>query len=206
MMKKRIFSERKSVFCLSLYNETMRYHTFDLTVSATGAPREYLLSAQTSGHGETLAPVKTRINASAAPLADLLAQLADNKISSTDLKRLGEKLYEILFVGEIDSLLKSALGETIRQDDLGLRLRLRINPPELAALPWEYLYSSERRLFLAASVETPLSRYLNLPEPVRQLAAPPQINLLVVMPQNSGLDIVAEREMLEKMAQNIIDR
>jgi len=178
----------------------MRYQTFDLTVSATGAPREYLLAAQTSQHGETHAPIKTQIDASAAPVAGLLAQLADNKISSADLQALGKRLYECLFVDEINLLLNRALGATIGNDELGLRLRLRINPPELAALPWEYLYSPERRLFLAASVETPLSRYLNLPEPIRQLAAPAQINLLVVMPQNSGLDIVAEREMLETIA------
>jgi hypothetical protein len=147
-------------------------------------------------HGETLAPIKTHIDASAAPLADWLAQLAGNKIFSANLQQLGKKLYETLFVGESNLLLNRALGETIGRDDLGLRLRLRINPPELAALPWEYLYSPERRLFLAASVETPLSRYLNLPEPIRQLACPEQINLLVVMPQNSGLDIVAEREFM----------
>jgi len=178
----------------------MRYHTFDLTVSATGAPHDYLLAAQTSGLGETHEPIKTQIDASAAPLADLLAQLAYHKILSTGLQQLGKKLYETLFAGEINLLINRALGETMGRDDLGLRLRLRINPPELATLPWEYLYSPERRLFLAASVETPLSRYLNLPEPVRQLACPEQINLLVVMPQNSGLDIVAEREMLETIA------
>jgi hypothetical protein len=70
-------------------------------------------------------------------------------------------------VGDIALLFNRALGETIGRDDLGLRLRLRINPPELAALPWEFLYSPERHLFLAASVETSLSRYRNLREPIR---------------------------------------
>ena len=103
-----------------------------------------------------------------AQVADLLAQLGDSTISSANLQALGVTLYQSLFIGEIGMLLNRALGETIGNDALGLRLRLRINPPELAALPWEFLYSPERRLFLAASVETPLSRYLNLPEPVRQ--------------------------------------
>ncbi len=109
-------------------------------------------------------------------------------------------LYQSLFAGEIGMLLNRALVETIGKDELGLRLRLRINPPELAALPWEFLYSPERTLFLATYVETPLSRYLNIAEPIRKLACPAQTNLLVVMPQNSGLDIVAEREMLEAVA------
>jgi hypothetical protein len=117
-----------------------------------------------------------------------------------DLKALDTVLYHCLFVDDIALLFNRALGETIGRDDLGLRLRLRINPPELAALPWDFLYSPERLLFLAASVETPLSRYLNLPEPIRQLACPEKINLLVVIPQNSGLDTTAERQILEKVA------
>lgn len=189
---------------VSILMNTMRYHTFDLTVSATGAPHEYLLAAESSTQGE--AAGRTKIDPSSAPLAELLASLGYGTISAANLQTLGAALYQSLFAGEIGMLLNRALGETIGNEVLGLRLRLRINPPELAALPWEFLYSPERRLFLAASVETPLSRYLNLPEPVRQLAVPEKINLLVVITQNSGLDTTAERKMLEKMAQNIIDR
>jgi len=178
----------------------MRYQTFDLTAAATGAPGEYLLSAQTSRHGETQTPIKTVIDLGAAPVPDWRGKLADNMMSPVEAQAFGAWLYHSLFRGDLNLLLNRALGETISRDDLGLRLRLRLSPPELAALPWEFLYSPERRLFLAASVETPLSRYFNLPEPIRQLAAPAQINLLVVMPQNSGLDIVAEREMLETIA------
>ncbi len=182
----------------------MRYHTFDLTVSASGAPHEYLLSAQSSTQGE--AAGRTKIDPSSAQLADLLAQLGDGTISSVNLQALGAALYQSLFASEIGMLLNRALGETIGNEALGLRLRLRVNPPELAALPWEFLYSPERRLFLAASVETPLSRYLNLPEPVRQLACPEKINLLVVITQNSGLDTTAERKALEKVAGQLRDR
>ncbi len=177
----------------------MHYQTFDLTVSATSTPHEYLLSTQTSHHGETNAPIKTQIVASADTLANLFAELEANRISTVELQALGKKLYERLFIGEINLLLNRALGETIGHDDCGLRLRLRINPLELAALPWEFLYSPERRLFLAASVETPLSRYLNLPEPVRAIACPEKIRMLVVIPQNSDLDTAAEREMLRKI-------
>ncbi|MGH7453278.1 MAG: CHAT domain-containing protein, partial [bacterium] len=182
----------------------MRYHTFDLTVSATGAPHEYLLSAQSSTQGE--AGGRTKIDPSSALLADLFAQFGDGTISSTNLQALGATFYQSLFAGEIGMLFNRALGETLGNEALGLRLRLRLNPPELAALPWEFLYSPERRLFLAASVETPLSRYLNLPEPMHQLACPEKINLLVVITQNSGLDTTAERRALEKVASQLRDR
>ncbi len=111
--------------------KTMRYHTFDLTVSATGAPHEYLLAAQSSKQGE--AEGRTNIDPSSAPLAGLLAALGYGTISSANLQTLGATLYQHLFAGEIGMLLNRALGETIGNEALGLRLRLRINPPELAA-------------------------------------------------------------------------
>jgi hypothetical protein len=181
----------------------MRYQTFDLTISATGTPREYLLAAQ-STQGEPSARAKIAFDA--PPLANWLQQLAEHTLASKDLQALGAALYECLFVGEINLVFQRALGETLGRDDLGLRLRLRINPPELAALPWEYLYSPERRLFLAASVETPVSRYLNLNKPVRTLAAPERVRMLVVIPQNTDLDTAAEYEMLEKIAGKLHDR
>lgn len=146
------------------------------------------------------------MNVGAAPLAELLAQRESDNTTPVNLQALGAALYQCLFAGEIGMLFNRALGETIGNEALGLRLRLRINPPELAALPWKFLYSPERRLFLAASVETPLSRYLNLPEPVRKLACPEKINLLVIITQNSGLDTTAERQALEKVASQLRDR
>jgi len=185
------------------YSKAMRYLTFDLTISATGTPYEYLLAAQ-SPQGEPNA--RTNIAFDTAPLANWLKQLAEQTLAPQEAQALGTALYECLFVGEINLVFQRALGETLGRDDLGLRLRLRINPPELAALPWEYLYSPERRLFLAASVETPVSRYLNLAKPLRSLAGPEQIRMLVVIPQNTDLDTVAERETLEKIALKITNR
>ena len=181
----------------------MHYQTFDLTIAASDSPHEYLLSAQTSRHGETPAPVKTQIEVNAETVAKLLGGLEENKISPADLQALGTKLYERLFAGEINLLFNRALGETVGHEDSGLRLRLRLNAPELAALPWEFLFSPERQLFLAASVETPLSRYLNLPEPIHAMACPEEIRLLAAIPQNFDLDTAAEREMLESIGDKL---
>ncbi len=173
----------------------MRYHTFDLAISATGIDHEYLLVAHSTTQGE--ATGRARINAAAPPLSTLLQQPAASNQQSV---QLGTLLYQSLFVDQIALLFQRALGECLRDDHIGLRIRLRIEAAELAALPWEYLYDPQRRLFLAASVETPVSRYLNLTEPVRKLAGPEKINLLAVIPQNSGLEIETEREMLAALA------
>jgi len=179
----------------------MRYHLFDLAISATNQPSVYQLFAQSSTQGEAAAP--TTFDAGAPPFATWLQQLADENISAFELQALGLAFYQALFVDDVSLLWQRALGETLTQDEIGLRLRLRINPTESAALPWEFLYSPERQLFLAASVETPLSRYLNLTEPLRPLACPEKINLLAAIPQNSGLDTAAERDMLAELSKRL---
>lgn len=176
----------------------MHYHTFDLTISATGIAHEYLLVAHSNTQGE--ATGRMQINATAPPLSTLLEQSAARLEQAL---QIGALLYRALFAGQISLLFQRALGECLSDEQQGLRIRLRIYQAELAALPWEYLYDPERRLFLSASVETPLSRYLELPEPVRTLAGPAQINLLAAIPQNSGLDTAAERNMLAALSQKL---
>ena len=69
--------------------------------------------------------------------------------------------------------LRSSLDEASRQD-AGLRIRLRLTDvPELADLAWEYLYNPTLNRFLALSVETPIVRYLDLPQRIRPLAVTP---------------------------------
>ena len=57
-----------------------------------------------------------------------------------------------------------------RNRSQGIRLRLRLHlseVPELLNLPWEYLYDPSANNFLALSVDTPLVRYLDLPERIQ---------------------------------------
>ena len=60
--------------------------------------------------------------------------------------------------------------------------------PALADLPWEYLYDASRQNFLALSKETPIVRFLEVPEPIAPLAAPTPLNLLAVMASPSDYD------------------
>ena len=71
----------------------------------------------------------------------------------------------------------------------GVRIRLCIDAPELAMLPWELLYDRIRDSFLATSTETPLTRYISLNEPIRNLETNPPVRVLVVIPEASGLDV-----------------
>ena len=56
-----------------------------------------------------------------------------------------------------------------RRQGKGLRLKLHVLPPELSALPWEFIYEPDGD-YLVLSSTTPLVRYLDLPQRVEQLA------------------------------------
>jgi tetratricopeptide (TPR) repeat protein len=174
----------------------MQYNTFDLVITPLDAPEEYELRASSPTQGE--GQERTRIDRRAEPLAGLLAQFEDKTVSRVALQSLGHALYQRLIFGEIGEVFHSTLGETDDKPELGVRLRLHL-PAPLAVLPWEFLCTKDGK-FLATSSETPISRYLDLTQPPKPLACPPQIRILAVIPKNSGLEVSAERRLLKKIS------
>ncbi|HEX8228722.1 MAG TPA: tetratricopeptide repeat protein [Chloroflexia bacterium] len=116
-------------------------------------------------------------------------------------KRFGEKLYAALFTADVRSALQSSLDQARQrgesgQDRVGVRLRLRlVDVPELAGVPWEYIYNPALNRFLALSTETPLVRYLDMPERIRPLQVVQPLRVLVMLPAPSdypALDVEQE--------------
>jgi tetratricopeptide (TPR) repeat protein/cell division septation protein DedD len=96
-------------------------------------------------------------------------------------KAFGGRLFKTVFGGDVRGCLRSSLDEAGRQG-AGLRVRLRlVEVPELTDLPWEYLYNPALNRFLVLSVDTPLVRYLDLPERIRPLAVRPPLRVLVMI-------------------------
>ena len=80
-----------------------------------------------------------------------------------------------------------------------MQVRLRIGPPELAALPWEFLYDPGRDDYLCLSI--PLVRYLDVLEPRRPLAVTPPLRILgmVARPGESDpLNVDHEQRRLQQ--------
>lgn len=100
----------------------------------------------------------------------------------TDAARnFGQRLFKSAFPEEIYHCLRRSLDES-SQHECGLRIRLRLEDvPELADLPWEYLYDPTTNRFLALSIESPIVRYLELPERIRPLAVKPPIKVLAMI-------------------------
>jgi hypothetical protein len=118
------------------------------------------------------------------------------------IKSFGERLYRALFHDDLRVSLERSLSEAAAMDS-GLRLRLRLSDvPELAELPWEFLYDKSRNRFVCLSDRTPLVRFLEVPDPPRPLRVSPPLRVLVMIssprdPHLAQLDVEQEWAKLQ---------
>ncbi|HYX23380.1 MAG TPA: CHAT domain-containing protein, partial [Thermoanaerobaculia bacterium] len=116
-------------------------------------------------------------------------------------KGVGTALFGAVFGGEVRGCWRASDEEATRSG-AGLRLRLHLGDvPELAGLPWEFLYNPTLNRFLALSTETPIVRYLDLPERVRPLTVKPPLRILAIVASPTDLpqlDVEREYENLKR--------
>jgi tetratricopeptide (TPR) repeat protein len=155
----------------------LTYLNFDLEIEkADGGYRAHVLSSPAGEARTPLGPVDS-LPGDAAPQV------------------LGGMLFDALFRDDVLSCLRRSL-DMAQRSGRGLRIRLRLaETPELAGLPWELLYDRQSASFLALSRETPLVRYLDLPEPAESINPEIRLRVLAVIASPSdypALDV--ERE------------
>jgi len=147
------------------------YQDFDLLIEP-GPPGSYRARVLRSPAGEA-APVQFILPFSAVELENFVLKVSRGRRQargagrpeSAPLKDFGGKLYDAVFQHELRDTLQRSLSLT-RAQHVGMRLRLRLaDTPELAQLPWEFLFDSRHDRFLAQSRHSPLVRYLDLPDP-----------------------------------------
>lgn len=123
-----------------------------------------------------------------------------------DPKAFGAQLYNAVFAGNVG---KSFLRSLDRAGG-ALRVRLRLDAiPELADLPWEYLYATDLARPLALSQETPLVRYLDLAQPEESLTIRPPLHVLGVVSNPSDvrkLDVEKEWRQLHDVLADLQSR
>src|SRR5215208_8885 len=90
------------------------------------------------------------------------------------VRDFGKRMFEALLVGDVRTRYLMSLDEAAQQDK-GLRLKLRIRSPQLAVLPWEFLYDPDYGDYLCLSSDTPIVRYVDLRRPVRRLTVAPPL-------------------------------
>lgn len=117
-------------------------------------------------------------------------------------KSFGDSLFNAIFKDEVRGCLRSSLDQAKARGCAGLRIRLRLTDvPELADLPWEFLYNKSRNKFLALSTQTPLVRFLELPERIEPLSVRPPLRILAIISSPTDyplLDVEQEWSNLRK--------
>jgi hypothetical protein len=120
----------------------------------------------------------------------------------------GECLFDALLPDPVAATFRAALGRA-HGDGKRLRLRLRLRPPELSALPWEFLYDPQQDLFLGISSKIVLSRYVvDTPTFVEPMAVPPPLRLLVAFSDPAGvmpLNLDREREVVTRATRQAVE-
>lgn len=140
---------------------------------------------------------------------DLLAQLREHpgQVYPDQVKVLGRRLFEALFS---DQDIYGCYQRSLRlHKDESLRIMLRLNDvPDLASLPWEYLYDADIDAFVALSGITPIVRYIEVPNPIPTITIQHPLRILVVVASPSDLptlDVDAEWERIHKSLQALRD-
>ncbi|MBA3764620.1 MAG: hypothetical protein H0X05_03825, partial [Actinobacteria bacterium] len=88
------------------------------------------------------------------------------------VQAFGGALFDSLFSGDVRSCFDVTRHEASAEDK-GVRIKLRIQAPEVATLPWEFMYDARAGEYLSLSKYTPIVRYLELATPVVPLRVDP---------------------------------
>ncbi|RIK38535.1 MAG: hypothetical protein DCC55_20780 [Chloroflexi bacterium] len=126
-----------------------------------------------------------------------------------------------LLVGEARSLYYECQQEAASQGK-GLRIKLHVQSPQLAALPWEFLYDPRKRDYICLDPHTPLVRYPELAQSTTPLAVAPPLRILgmvanptpplrilgmVANPTDlTQLDVDEEKHRVEEALQTLLRR
>ena len=188
-------------------NDRLVFNNFDLHIGQ-GQEGVYPISVHYSPAGETIDPVLLPIACDDEPMRDWLSRLREGFTERDELLALGRRLASYLLPpGPVRDLYQRSLGMTEARG-LRLRLRLRISPPELAALPWEVTYDEGIGDFLTLNPRTALVRYHSQPVSPRSIASHRPVPILVVIsnpPDTRPLDTAREIRNLIKALGRLLE-
>ena len=189
------------------------YQDFEIEISSDaveGAPRRYFAHVIKSPAGEaSRSPVQFRFSEPkelAKLRADLESAVLDINSKNVGgltsraekvLRDFGQEVFRSIFVNvkTISNIYAQSKGKD-------LRIKLRISAPDLAALPWEYLYD-EDEVISYVSLRLPLVRYLETAGAAGTMGVrgPLRILGMISSPDSDEwprLDVAEERRRIDK--------
>jgi CHAT domain-containing protein len=186
----------------------------ELELEVTGRDGNYRVEARSTIGGESGSEVEFRLEELGIErqlerlrLTLLRSAATTRRVPARDerpVQRLGSELFDRLFTGDVRLLFDMTRQQAVHRD-ARLRLVLRIRPPELAVLPWEFMYDTRRDDYLSLSM--PLVRYPEILEPVRPLRVTGPLRILGMVARPTGydaLDVDGEKAHLRRALDPLI--
>lgn len=190
----------------------MRYHNVDLTITAV--PDGYRVSIAS--------PMGPASHLFVLPFSDVEIEnfilkvgpmrRAVRRADSPQMRAVrdfGGQLFKAIFDEQVYARLSSSLDQA-RLQDSGIRLRIITqDAPELANLPWEFLFDASQDSFLALSATTPVVRFLQISQPVPPLKVTRPLRILGIVssPRDTvALEVATEKRQLEQAIQELRQR
>lgn len=115
------------------------------------------------------------------------------------VQEFGQSLFDAVFTSDVRGLYYESQREAELQGK-GLRLKLRIRPPELATLPWEFLYDPREAEYVCLCRNTPMVRYLELRRPIQPLTVESPLSILGMFASprdQEPLNVEGEKQRVE---------
>lgn len=112
--------------------------------------------------------------------------------------QLGRLLFDALLTGDGLALLVASRHGAMQRGEQ-LRMVLRVGPPELAGLPWEFLFDTSEDGYLCLT--TPLIRHPQVLSPVRRLRVVPPLRILCMIARPDDQEALAahvEQQRLQR--------
>lgn len=185
---------------------TIRYYDFDLLIEPTGD--RFKARVLDSPAGE--ATVQFKIPFTHTDVENFYTKIGHTRlVESSQMQKMrgfGQQLFDAVITGEVRDKFRESLAEVSSKRN-GLRIRLRLaDVPELANMPWEFMYDASLNRFLTLSIETPLVRYLDVPRDIQPLTVRPPLKILAVISSPRNFPTLnAELESLDKTSLEAID-
>jgi len=176
------------------------YVDFELSV-AEGENGFYSIQVIKSPVGEEEDKVSLQAFWEQKKFQEVSQRLNALEAASEDLIWAGDKLFAALFPNAIFNVLRRSL-DVVKRERNNLRLKLRLDAPELMYLPWELTHNKKLPGgFLALLPQVSLTRYLPLEQPLRKPQFRVPMRILVLISSRADLpllDVEAEKETMEK--------